>query len=77
MTDIATVHTTDGRAFTGRVTENADGTVTVYTGRAGRPPHLRADQVASIEQHRAPRPTTGQVRHPRPHAGRTVFALAR
>lgn len=41
------VGTYDGRAFLGEV-ERQGGSVTVYSGFAGRPPVLDADEVAAI-----------------------------
>jgi hypothetical protein len=41
------VETYDGRAFLGEV-ERHGGTVTVYSGLAGRPPVLEEDEVALI-----------------------------
>ena len=41
------VETYDGRAFIGELEHNA-GTVTVYSGLAGRPPVLDDDEVAVI-----------------------------
>jgi hypothetical protein len=46
-TGVFVVETYDGRAFLGEV-ERQDGTVTVYTGLAGRPPVLDEDEVAMI-----------------------------
>ena len=51
---IFVVETYDGRAFLGEV-ERRGGTVTVYSGLAGRPPVLDEDDVALI---------TGAAEHP-------------